>query len=106
MSLSRSGSTDETGEAPFTLYACGRSTEGQLGLAGRDDLQNVVDLTPVTGFKSRFPVEVVSGLQHTLMLGNDGSLFSCGNNDHGQLGRSGQSRWKPGKCDYKFMPIV
>lgn len=65
-----------------TVKACGLNVGGQLGIG-------------VTGFGSNVPVPVnvvtgISGIDagwaHSLFLKDDGTVWSCGTNDNGQLG--------------------
>lgn len=42
-----------------------------------------------------FSVSVACGRTHTLVLTNSGQVYSCGNNDHNQLGHSNiQTRFR------------
>ena len=66
-----------------TLWGCGRNYYGRLGL-GKDTADKTVFtqiITNTDGIKS-----VYCGYDHTLMLKNDGTLWSCGYNGEGELG--------------------
>ncbi|MFY9113973.1 MAG: hypothetical protein WAO23_01870, partial [Dethiobacteria bacterium] len=73
---------DEKGQ----VYACGENDYGQLGL-GEVTEKNV--FTPVTGVPvlGDNPAAAVSGSAHSLVLMKDGTVYSFGLNNHGQLGQ-------------------
>ena len=65
-----------------TLWGCGRNAEGQLGL-GNSGNKNTFTQVTTNGddIKSAY-----SGVYHTIILKNDGTLWSCGSNSNGELG--------------------
>ena len=69
-----------------TLFGCGLSDSGQLGLGriGEFQLTKFKPLSTLPGGK--IAKKVVCGGFHTMVLTKDGQLFACGNNNHGQLG--------------------
>ena len=65
-----------------TLWGCGENAYGQLGLGGGSDQTTFIQVTTnVDDIKS-----VHCGGRFTLMLKNDGTLWTCGHNGYGQLG--------------------
>ena len=65
-----------------TLWGTGYNTSGQLGLGDITDRNIFTQITTNTNdIKS-----VYCGYYYTLILKNDGTLWSCGRNDYGQLG--------------------
>ena len=65
-----------------TLWGCGRGQEGQLGLGNTNATTTFTEITTNTdNIKS-----VYCGLNHTIILKNDGTLWGCGQNGDGQLG--------------------
>ena len=66
-----------------TVWACGYNRHfGQLGLGGGGDRYTFIQVTTNTDdIKS-----VCCGRYYTLILKNDGTLWSCGQNNYGQLG--------------------
>ena len=66
-----------------TLWGCGYNRDyGQLGLGDNTDRNTFTQITINTNnIKS-----VYCGGDHTLILKNDGTLWSCGRNNYGQLG--------------------
>ena len=66
-----------------SLWACGENAYGQLGVGGTTDKTT---FTQVTTYINNDVKQVDCGDQHTFILKNDGSLWSCGINKYGQLG--------------------
>ena len=66
-----------------SLWACGVNSSGQLGLG---DTTNRNTFTQVTTNINNDVKQVVCGSEHTFIIKNDGSIWSCGNNTGGQLG--------------------
>ncbi|XP_055954935.1 probable E3 ubiquitin-protein ligase HERC4 isoform X2 [Patella vulgata] len=70
------------------ILCWGKTDHGQLGVGGVDENLFLPSLLP-TLFNS--PITDLScSDKHTLVSLADGKLYSCGNNDHGQLGRNTQ----------------
>ena len=65
-----------------TLWSCGYNAYGQLGLG---DTTNRTTFTQITTNTDNIK-EVYCGGSYTIILENDGTLWSCGNNGDGQLG--------------------
>jgi hypothetical protein len=73
------------------VFACGRGALGQLGLKGIHSTENRI--LNVDGFA--FPViQVVSGVDHTLALQENGSVYCWGVGSYGVLGLGGDSNIK------------
>jgi alpha-tubulin suppressor-like RCC1 family protein len=66
-----------------SLWACGYNQYGGLGLG---DNSNKTTFTKVTTNINNDVKDVACGLTHTVILKNDGSIWSCGYNNYGQLG--------------------
>ena len=66
-----------------TLWSCGDNGNGQLGLGDKTDKTT---FTQVTTNINNDVKEVVCGYDHTFILKNDGSVWGCGYNNHGELG--------------------
>ena len=69
-------------ENDSTLWGCGRNSESQLGLG---DTTNRTTFTQITTNTDNIK-SVYCGSLYTLILKNDGTLWGCGWNGHGQLG--------------------
>lgn len=70
-----------------SVWACGYNSYGQLGLGTTDINYNT--FTQVTTNINNDVKQIACGEYHTVILKNDGSIWSCGRNDKGQLGISG-----------------
>ena len=68
-----------------SLWSCGRNNEGQLGLGNNT---NKSSFTQVTSNINNDVKQIACGSLHTVILKNDGSVWSCGYNGKGQLGLS------------------
>ena len=65
-----------------SVWSCGQNNYYQLGLS---DTSNRYTFTQVTTNINNVK-RIVCGIRHTFTLKNDGSVWSCGNNEYGQLG--------------------
>ena len=64
-----------------SVWACGYNEKGQLGLNNTTDKTTFTQVTTnISDVK-----EVICGANHTFILKNDGSVWSCGRNNYGQL---------------------
>ena len=66
-----------------SVWSCGYNTYGQLGL---NSTTNYTSFTQVTTNINNDVKQISCGYQHTFILKNDGSVWSCGINSSGQLG--------------------
>ena len=65
-----------------TLWGCGVNSSGQLGLEDKNDRNTFTMINSNPGnIKS-----IYCGINHTLILQNDGTLWGCGANSKGELG--------------------
>ena len=78
------------------MFVWGKASSGQLALGGieEDFIKTPVEVPPYDGFSSKVR-DVACGWEHTAFLTNDGVVYTCGNNDFGQLGHSKSSK-RPG----------
>ena len=67
-----------------TVWACGYNSSGQLGLGDSNNRTTFTQVT--TNINNDVSQIVCGGNQHTFILKNDGSVWSCGLNSYGQLG--------------------
>ncbi|XP_064173088.1 probable E3 ubiquitin-protein ligase HERC4 isoform X1 [Anguilla rostrata] len=75
------------------MLCWGNASFGQLGLGGIDE-EVVLEPKDCPFFKGQVICEVGCGLRHTAFLLGDGTVYTCGCNDLGQLGHE-KSRKKP-----------
>ena len=66
-----------------SLWGCGQNSSGQLGL---NDDNNRTTFTQVTTNINNDVKQIACGFNHTIILKNAGSVWSCGENEYGQLG--------------------
>ena len=66
-----------------SIWACGYNNCGQLGLG---DTENRTTFTQVTTNINNDVKQIDCCNYHTLIIKTDGSVWSCGNNNYGQLG--------------------
>ena len=66
-----------------SVWCCGYNGNGELGLNSTADKTT---FTQVTKNINNDVKEIACGHYHTVIIKNNGSVWSCGDNDHGQLG--------------------
>ena len=66
-----------------SLWACGYNGNGQLGLGDTDNRNTFTKVINNVDNDIKF---VTCGYQHTVIIKTDDSVWSCGNNQRGQLG--------------------
>ncbi|XP_011505541.1 PREDICTED: probable E3 ubiquitin-protein ligase HERC4 [Ceratosolen solmsi marchali] len=67
------------------MYCWGSTVHGELGLGGIED-ENIL-LPRELDFQKALQVkQIACGENHTIIITEDGQIYSCGNNDSGQLG--------------------
>lgn len=68
------------------MYCWGSCSNGELGLGGIED-EHVLLPRRLEFDKAACVIEVSCGVNHTILVLDDGSVYSCGLNNFGQLGR-------------------
>lgn len=70
------------------MLCWGSTKHGQLGLGG---IEEEIIRSPQNNkhFSSKRVIQIACGYNHTLFLVDDGTVYSCGNNDFEQLGHDG-----------------
>jgi alpha-tubulin suppressor-like RCC1 family protein len=66
-----------------SIWGCGANTYGGLGLG---DVNKRASFTKVTKNVNNDVKQIACGSDYTIILKNDGSIWSCGGNGNGQLG--------------------
>ena len=83
-----------------TVFTCGCNLYGQLGL-GDDTYRSTFTFTTVPPLLGGMVAkQVISGTHHTMILTQDGKVFACGYNAHGQLGLGDTTN----RCTFTTMP--
>lgn len=77
----------------MALYVWGSDINSELGLSG-DDIESYNTPQKLYWEESANLKQAALGGQHTLLLTNNGKVYSCGNNEFGQLGQE-TSRKRP-----------
>lgn len=75
------------------MFAWGSTVHGELGLGGIED-EHVLTPRSLEWFGAPIVQQAACGETHSLLLTKDGKVYSCGNNDYGQLGHD-QPRKRP-----------
>lgn len=75
------------------MYAWGSTIHGELGLGGIEE-EHILTPRVLDWYLANKVVECALGDNHTLFLTKEGKVYSCGNNDYGQLGHD-QPRKRP-----------
>jgi E3 ubiquitin-protein ligase HERC4 len=72
------------------MYCWGSNKYGQLGLGATENeiFKIPIENSYFNSFKQQIK-QIASGYNHTLILLEDGTVLSCGNNDYEQLGHDG-----------------
>ena len=83
-----------------SLFSWGRNNFGQLGLGDTTD-RNVPAL--VVSIQNKFVVSVSGGEEHSLVLTQEGSVFSFGCDVYGQLGHDSKTNQLTPKQIFDFM---
>lgn len=75
------------------MYGWGSTIHGELGLGGIEE-EHILSPRVLNWYLANTVIDAALGENHTLLLTQDGKIFSCGNNDYGQLGHD-QPRKRP-----------
>jgi alpha-tubulin suppressor-like RCC1 family protein len=67
------------------VFACGSNSSGQLG-DGTTTSSSTPKLILTTNIGTTYPITAIAAGSRSLFLRSDGKVFSCGNNQFGQLG--------------------
>uniref|UniRef100_A0A1Q3F9S7 Putative hect e3 ubiquitin ligase n=1 Tax=Culex tarsalis TaxID=7177 RepID=A0A1Q3F9S7_CULTA len=88
----------------MALYCWGSTVHGELGLGGIEEEQ-VMTPREMDWSQAANVQQAACGGSHTLLLTKDGKLYTCGNNDHGQLGHdtSNVPNKRPRMSQFKFV---
>ena len=81
----------------------GNTADGQLGLGGIEEEQ-IAEPRLLPAMRDRQLRAVACGDKHTLFAMSDGSLYTCGNGDCGQLGHA-RPRKRPGRRHFNAIMI-
>ncbi|XP_011152046.1 probable E3 ubiquitin-protein ligase HERC4 isoform X1 [Harpegnathos saltator] len=68
------------------MFCWGSTIHGELGLGGIED-ENIFTPREVNFEKANEIEQIACGDNYTIAVTKEGQVYSCGNNDHGQLGQ-------------------
>ncbi|XP_011636945.1 probable E3 ubiquitin-protein ligase HERC4 isoform X1 [Pogonomyrmex barbatus] len=91
MAKLRKCSTDESDlavkrpKSSERMFCWGSTIHGELGLGGIED-ENIFMPREVDFAQANDIEQIACGQNYTVIITNDGQVYSCGNNDYGQLG--------------------
>lgn len=88
----------EAEDIAITMLCWGNASYGQLGLGGIDE-EIIVEPRKCDFFNGKVVRDVGCGRRYTVFLLEDGTVYTCGCNDLGQLGHD-KARKKPGTEQY------
>ena len=88
---SSSSSSSSAGLTATSLFCCGHNGYGQLGLGDYDDGRNTFTAVPPLP-DGKVAKQVLAGKYHTMILAEDGTVFTCGGNGKGELGLGDNDR--------------
>ncbi len=71
----------------FGVYAAGSNIFGQIGGKFKHSETHISTYKFLQPLSSIKVASISSSLQHSLLVSTDGVLYSCGSNEHGELGR-------------------
>lgn len=69
------------------MFCWGNTVNGELGLGGIED-QHILAPRELIFSEAEQVKDVACGKYHTVLVTKGGAVFSCGNNDYGQLGHN------------------
>ncbi|GFG40937.1 hypothetical protein Cfor_04032 [Coptotermes formosanus] len=79
------------------MFCWGNTVNGELGLGGIEE-EHILSPRELNFSKATNIKEIACGSYHTVIVTGDGEVYTCGSNDHGQLGHE-KSHKKPAKVD-------
>ncbi|GLG99343.1 E3 ubiquitin-protein ligase Smurf1 [Gryllus bimaculatus] len=83
--------------SPGDMFCWGNTVNGELGLGGIEE-ENILSPRELSFAKSTSVLQVACGWHHSVMVTDNGQVYSCGSNDFGQLGHE-KTRKKPEMID-------
>ena len=75
------------------MFGWGSTIHGELGFGGIEE-EHIFTPKSLDWLEAKSVIKAALGDNHTLFLTKDGKVYSCGNNDYGQLGHD-QPRKRP-----------
>lgn len=90
------------------MFCWGSTLHGELGLGGIED-ENILTPCELNFHKATQIEQIACGENYTVIITQDGQVYSCGNNDYGQLGHEkGRKRLQlvPGLDAFIFKKVA
>ena len=85
-----------------TVWATGQNSEGQLGDGSNVNKSNPVQVSDSSGNAFSNVAAIAAGFQHTIFLKSDGSVWTTGYNNQGQLGDGSNASKKQSGSSLRF----
>lgn len=70
----------------FLVYACGNNQHGQLGIGNRFNLLSL-SFPARIDFYGHTTKKIGCGDNFTVLLNNNGEMYTCGSSEYGQIGK-------------------
>lgn len=88
-------------DAEGTVYACGDNKMGQCG-TNQQSVQQILTPTKIVFKENKRIVKMACGAEFSMIVDDDGKLYSFGHPEHGQLGHNSEGKYFTSGNKYAF----